>query len=86
MRLELKDKSSKKFWEAEVLGSTLITRWGRIGTKGQEKQERFKTTGLAEAAHTKQTWAKRHKGYQPVAEPGACIWATFRRTSIWPTR
>ncbi len=40
-RFELSDGTSNKFWEVDVEGDTLTTRWGRLGTAGQTKSRRF---------------------------------------------
>ena len=34
-RYELNDGKSHKFWEVEREGSSVTTRWGRVGTQGQ---------------------------------------------------
>lgn len=67
MRLEFVEGTSKKFWEAEVSGKTLITRWGRIGTRGQEKKQVLGSPAKAEAAATKAIADKKHKGYRDIA-------------------
>ena len=42
-RFELVDGSSAKFWEMTLSGLSFTVRYGRIGTKGQEKEKRFAT-------------------------------------------
>jgi predicted DNA-binding WGR domain protein len=33
--------TSRKFWQARVKGSTLIVRFGKVGTEGQEVAKEF---------------------------------------------
>ena len=40
-RYELVEGSSAKFWEADVTGTTLTVRLGRLGTQGQSKDKTF---------------------------------------------
>lgn len=58
-----------KFWEAELSHSctTLITRWGRIGTAGQSKSDEFASHSSAFQEFQKKVAEKRRKGYQEVA-------------------
>jgi uncharacterized protein (TIGR02996 family) len=76
MRLEFVEGTSKKFWEAHVDDTTLIVRWGRIGTTGQEKKYPFKTPRNAREEHDALVQEKLKKGYvrtdapkQPPREP-----------------
>jgi len=63
-RLEVKNKTSQKFWEVEARDKTLITRWGRIGTKGQEKKKAFPSPYAAGQALQTQIEEKLKKGYK----------------------
>ncbi|MCB9678240.1 MAG: DNA ligase [Alphaproteobacteria bacterium] len=63
MRLELSDGKSHKFWEVEVDGAEVTTRWGRIGTSGQSKTKAYASPAAAQADADKQAAAKRAKGY-----------------------
>ena len=36
-RFEYKDQTSDKFWEIEQEDADIHTRWGRVGTNGQNK-------------------------------------------------
>ena len=36
-RYEYHDEKSNKFWEIEIAGSEVTTRWGKIGANGQAK-------------------------------------------------
>ena len=67
MRLELKDGTSNKFWEAELTRTWFDVRWGRIGSDGQKKRQRFPTAYEARQAYEKLVAEKRKKGYR---EPG----------------
>jgi uncharacterized protein (TIGR02996 family) len=63
MRLEFKEGKSSKFWEIEQDGKKLVTRWGRIGTDGQEKKESLANEWQAKSSLQKQVAAKIAKGY-----------------------
>ena len=65
-RFEMKEGSSNKFWEITRDGKVLTTRWGRIGTEGQEKTQTFKQEYEASAAYDKQVLEKTKKGYTRV--------------------
>lgn len=69
MRLEYSEGTSSKFWEASVDGKTLLVRWGRLGSAGQEKRSVFKTITEANAACASQSAAKLKKGYRQVDAP-----------------
>ena len=61
--LEYSDGKSNKFWEGAVEGSTLTTRWGRLGTEGQTKVAELADESKAQAALDKKAKAKIKKGY-----------------------
>jgi DNA ligase-1 len=65
-RFELEEGSSSKFWEIELDGSDLTTRWGRIGSNGQSKTKAFASPEKARAEHDKLIAEKTGKGYSPV--------------------
>ncbi len=67
-RFEFRDGSSAKFWAIEVDGTTITTRWGRIGTDGQTKSKAFADTAAAEKAAAKQIAGKVKKGYAEIAQ------------------
>jgi uncharacterized protein (TIGR02996 family) len=69
-RYEFKEGSSSKFWEITLSGSTFTTRWGRIGTEGQEKTQHFDSPAEARKEHDKLVREKEKKGYEFVGEPG----------------
>lgn len=76
VRLECTTGGSNKFWEiqARVLPVTpgqftqwqLVTRWGRLGTKGQEKWEDFFSMNDAHKSAITQIQKKLQKGYVEV--------------------
>lgn len=53
-RLECVTAGHSKFWEVLVVGNSVLTRWGKIGTKGQQPAEpdmfRDESDALAHAA------------------------------------
>jgi predicted DNA-binding WGR domain protein len=61
---EFRDAKSAKFWSIGVKGTIVTTRWGRIGTKGQEKSTTFDTPALAKAAANKQMAEKLANDYR----------------------
>lgn len=64
VRLELKEGKSNKFWEIETQGGlALVSRFGRIGARGQEKKTSFPSNWEAERARKSQIEAKLKKGY-----------------------
>jgi len=60
---EFKEGSSSKFWEISLSGNSFITRWGKIGTKGQEKTQSFSNAIEAKREHDKLVAEKTKKGY-----------------------
>jgi uncharacterized protein (TIGR02996 family) len=67
-RFEFVEGSSSKFWEIHLEESTVRTRWGRIGSEGQEKEEDFDSRTEARKEYDKLIASKVKKGYKPVAE------------------
>ena len=76
-RYELSDGRSHKFWEITRDGAVITTRWGRIGTAGQEKTKAFATEAKAEAQLHKQIEGKIAKGYG-LAATGSAVPASTR--------
>jgi DNA ligase-1 len=60
---ELVEGKSSKFWEVEVRGLEMTTRWGRIGSAGQSKTKAFADEAAAMAAATKLVSQKTTEGY-----------------------
>lgn len=70
-RFEYTDERSSKFWEIEQEGSSVTTRWGKIGAKGQTKTKDFGAEEKAAAQLAKQVAAKVKKGYAEIGEGAA---------------
>jgi predicted DNA-binding WGR domain protein/cell wall assembly regulator SMI1 len=70
-RFEFKEGSSNKFWEVTVSGNTLTVRFGRVGTKGQEKLKTFTTPTLAKNEQDKLIAEKQGKGYREAGSPSS---------------
>jgi uncharacterized protein (TIGR02996 family) len=66
VRLEFVEGSSNKFWELALDGAQYQVRWGRIGTKGQEKAFSCANPGKAKTESDKLIAEKRKKGYVDV--------------------
>lgn len=64
-RFELIDPSvnARKFWEVEVNGPEMTTRWGRIGAAPSQKTKDFGSAEKADAAASKLIIEKVKKGY-----------------------
>jgi DNA ligase-1 len=60
---ELVEGKSSKFWEVEVRGLEMTTRWGRIGSAGQSKTKALADEGAATAAAAKLIAEKTKEGY-----------------------
>src|ERR1700685_2226742 len=85
MRLELVSGTSSKFWEIDLADRSFTARWGRIGTDGQAKQQKFKTAAEAKRAHDKLVAEKLAKGYRdakaaaiPTSPRNAALEAAIR--------
>lgn len=70
-RFEFKEGSSSKFWEADVSGSSLTTRWGRIGTEGRTQTQTFASPEQARREQEKLIAQKTKKGYTRSGGRGA---------------
>ena len=60
---ELTEDGSSKFWEIWHEGAELTTRWGKIGTNGQQKTKAFASAEKAQAEVAKLIAEKTAKGY-----------------------
>ena len=60
---EFTDDSSNKFWEISQAGNSLTTRWGRIGSTGQNKTKTFADEKAAANAVAKLIEQKTDEGY-----------------------
>jgi DNA ligase-1 len=67
-RFECTEDGASKFWEVSREGSDLTTRWGKIGTGGQEKTKSFPTDQKAQAEYNKLIEEKTSKGYVEVEQ------------------
>ena len=55
--------TSSKFWEVWIEGTTVYTRFGKIGVNGQTTVKEFSTADEAETARDKSVAEKLKKGY-----------------------
>ncbi len=62
-RLELAEGTSHKFWEVTCRGDEVITRFGRIGSKGQMHAKTFRSPQDAEREMERLAAEKLRKGY-----------------------
>jgi DNA ligase-1 len=60
---EFVEDASNKFWEVSQSGSTMTTRWGRIGSNGQSKTKSFADEKTAANAVAKLIEEKTGEGY-----------------------
>lgn len=65
-RLELIRGTSKKFWEVELQGKSVVTRYGRLGAAARETKNSFAGTAEAKRAFDKLFAEKLTKGYRQV--------------------
>jgi len=56
-----------RFYEVSVEGAEVVTRHGKLGTKGRTTRERFPTTADADAAAERKTVTRTRKGYERSA-------------------
>jgi len=69
-RYEFSEGSSNKFWEIELDGSAFVTRYGKIGTPGQETRKDWPSAEKAKVEYDKIIAEKVKKGYQLVGGGG----------------
>ncbi len=60
---EFSEGTSNKFWEVELSGNSVTTRWGRIGSDGQSTTKDFSDTEKAKSEYNKLVGEKARKGY-----------------------
>ncbi|AKT37602.1 WGR domain-containing protein [Chondromyces crocatus] len=70
-RYECSEAGASKFWEIRVEGTTLTTRYGRIGAKGTSSEKSFGSEDEAQEAAAKLIREKTGKGYALVGEATA---------------
>lgn len=68
---EYADGKSFKFWKVELEGENVTTRYGRIGTTGQETVKSYGTDEKAQKAYDKLVAEKLGKGYVEKTSGGA---------------
>jgi predicted DNA-binding WGR domain protein len=78
-RFEMRDGKSQKFWEVDTSGTEVVVRFGRLGTKGQEKRTATKSDSAARAAAEKLVREKLAKGYVEIASASAPASASASR-------
>ena len=84
MYFEFVEGSSSKFWEIAIAGTTVTTRYGKIGTPGQSTPKTYKSAGEAKAEHDKLVAEKTKKGYKLVrgAAPAAPVTTSARDAKL----
>lgn len=80
-RFEFHSDESAKFWEVGVDGSTLKLAWGKIGTRGQQKEKPFPSADDAEKERDALIAKKVREGYK---ESGAVASAVASTPSATP--
>ncbi|MFM1802433.1 MAG: hypothetical protein RJA81_1785, partial [Planctomycetota bacterium] len=66
-RFEMTEGKSNKFWEIELIGHQIITRWGRIGTAGQSSVKTFDDSSEAGRKYESLVNEKTGKGYREIS-------------------
>ena len=62
-RYEFSEGSSNKFWEITLAGNDVKTRYGKIGTAGQQTLKEFDNAAAAKKEYDKLVHEKTKKGY-----------------------
>jgi predicted DNA-binding WGR domain protein len=70
-RYELDDGGDGKFWEIEVASTTVTTKFGRIGTTGQQREKAFATEALAAQGVIDMIAEKTKAGYAAIGVAAA---------------
>jgi predicted DNA-binding WGR domain protein len=89
VRLENTNGKSSKFWEAEVRDTTMVIRYGRIGTDGRELTKSYPSQAAAQASLDSTTQDKLRHGYHAAdsfeaASPGPTATPDPTASSIRP--
>ncbi|HEY1602866.1 MAG TPA: WGR domain-containing protein [Pirellulales bacterium] len=66
-RFEFVGGNSAKFWEIEINNTSVIVRYGRLGTNGQQQEKHFADTAAAHDHAEKLVAEKTRKGYRETA-------------------
>ena len=67
-RYEFSEGTSNKFWEITLRGASFVTRYGKLGTDGQETLKEFDTPDKAKKEYDKLIAEKEKKGYELVGK------------------
>jgi uncharacterized protein (TIGR02996 family) len=78
---EFSEGTSNKFWEVSLDGNSVRTRYGKIGTPGQQTIKDFSSKGDAQKELDKLVAEKTKKGYAETAAGGAAKAESAPRTS-----
>lgn len=70
-------KDSKKFWEIEIKGKTVLVRYGRIGAEGVTTLKKFGSSVEAQEFATKSVTEKIKKGYAKTDESPLVVGIEF---------
>ena len=68
---EYADGKSFKFWKVDLQGTDVVTKYGRIGSEGQETTKSFKSPADAQKAYDKLVAEKLGKGYVETTKGAA---------------
>jgi len=82
LRYEFNEGGSSKFWEIEVTGSSFVTRFGKIGTSGQESKKSFGSPADATKESQKLIAEKERKGYQQISGTRPAMATVARKASL----
>ncbi len=69
-RYEFKEGTSNKFWEITLNGSSFSTKYGKVGTDGQETEKDWDDDDKAKKEYDKLIGEKTKKGYKLVGGGG----------------
>jgi predicted DNA-binding WGR domain protein len=70
-RYEFKEGTSNKFWEIALDGSAFTTKYGKVGTDGQETVKEWDDDDKAKKEYDKLVAEKVKKGYKLVGNGGS---------------
>jgi predicted DNA-binding WGR domain protein len=70
-RYEFKEGSSNKFWEISLDGASFSTKYGKVGTAGQETIKEWDDEDKAKKEYDKLVAEKTKKGYKLVSGGGS---------------
>lgn len=69
-KFEFHDNKSSKFWDIEINGTKVSTRYGKVGSTGQTTEKKFDTAEKAQTHFDKMIGQKTSKGYDEVTDGG----------------